>query len=339
MPKLKTILVGFGNIAEEMAHDSIKAKSTAYATHAQVLRDHPDFDWVAVVDPSAEKRECAKSRWGVNTVVPDLQSLPISLQPDLAVIATTPAYRAPVIEQLPALKGVLVEKPLGKDIKSAREFSTLCQKRNIKAQINFWRRGDSTSRALADGGLKSRIGRPQTAFGVYGNGFRNNAVHMIDYTRMLLGEVSCAQALGTPRAAAGLPIADDVLVPFSLTLENGALVTFHSLDFGFYRENSLEIWGEKGCVSILQEGWRLLSHSLHQHGTLGGAREVDFDQAERLKSGAGHAFYDMYDNLANAVKGNSSLWSSAGSALRNEEILEAVLCSAENEFKPTLLSI
>jgi len=331
--KLKAILVGFGNIAEAMAHDSVKAKTTEYASHAQVLRDHPAFDWLAVVDPSAEKREIAKSRWGVTTAVADLQDLPQAVQPDLAVIATTPALRTSVIEQLPTIKAVMVEKPLGADISSARTFVELCDQRDIKAQVNFWRRGDSTSRALADGGLVSRIGPPQTALGIYGNGFRNNAIHMIDYTRMLLGEVRAVQALGEPQTTPGLPIPNDVAIPFSLMLESGVQVTFHSLNFEFYRENGLEIWGEKGQLSLLQEGWRLTTHPLRPHSTLGGAQEINFDKADKLESGAGRAFYAMYDNLADAVTNGSPLWSSARSGLRNEEILDAVILSAKQNFQ------
>ena len=259
MAKLKAVLIGFGKIAEEMAHDRVKAKSTAYASHAQVLRDHPDVDWVAVIDPSIEKREAAKSIWGIGTVAPDLQSLPASVEPDIAVIATTSDFRTSLVEQLPTLKGVLVEKPLGKDLAAAKAFVDLCKKRDIKAQVNYWRRGDAASRTLAEGGLVSRIGQVQTAFGIYGNGFRNNAVHMIDYIRMLLGEVRSAQALCIPKIDIRLPITGDLEVPFSLIFESGVQVTFHSLNFQFYRENSLEIWGQNGCVSIFQEGWRMRS--------------------------------------------------------------------------------
>lgn len=334
MTKLKAILIGFGNIAEEMAHDRVKAKSTAYASHAQVLRDHPDIDWVAVIEPSIEKRQDAKSNWGVGIAVSDVQSLPASVEPDIAVIATKPEFRTSLVDQLPTLKGVLVEKPLGTDIAAANEFVDLCEKRDIKAQVNYWRRGDAASRTLAEGGLATRIGQVQTAFGIYGNGFRNNAVHMIDYMRMLLGEVRSAQALSEPQTEFRLSITGDVVLPFSLTLEGGAQVTFHPLNFKFYRENSLEIWGQNGCISIFQEGWRLRSYSKRPHATLGNADEVDFDNVDIIESSASHAFYEMHDNLVNAIVEQTPLWSSARSALCNEEVLEAVLQSAQQNCTP-----
>ena len=39
------------------------------------------------------------------------------------------------------------------------------------------------------------IGKIQSAFGLYGNGLKNNGSHLIDWARMFLGEVSWVQSL------------------------------------------------------------------------------------------------------------------------------------------------
>ena len=43
--------------------------------------------------------------------------------------------------------------------------------------------------------LNKDIGKIQSAFGLYGNGLNNNGTHLIDWSRMFLGEVNWVQAI------------------------------------------------------------------------------------------------------------------------------------------------
>src|SRR3989338_8091634 len=161
MIRYKTALIGFGRIAAGYDDDPSIARWYSYSTHAQVLRDHPAFEWVAVVDPSAEARAAATSRWGVPVAVPSLDKLPNAASIEIAVIATPPEARAGLLDQLPSLRAVLVEKPLGVDLTAATLFVDECNKRGIVGAVNFPRRYDSELVRLAVGGLLQSIGKPQ----------------------------------------------------------------------------------------------------------------------------------------------------------------------------------
>ena len=52
--KLKTLLYGFGSIAQGYKNDSVMASKLVWRTHAQVLTEHPAFCLAGVVDPSQE---------------------------------------------------------------------------------------------------------------------------------------------------------------------------------------------------------------------------------------------------------------------------------------------
>jgi hypothetical protein len=58
---LKTALVGFGKIAQGYARDPVMAKLMQYTSHSQVLRDHPAFDFCAVVDSALPALKQAQS--------------------------------------------------------------------------------------------------------------------------------------------------------------------------------------------------------------------------------------------------------------------------------------
>ena len=43
---------------------------------------------------------------------------------------------------------------------------------------------------LKHGGLQKTLGRIQSVISIYGNGIRNNGIHLIDFSRFLFGEIS-----------------------------------------------------------------------------------------------------------------------------------------------------
>jgi predicted dehydrogenase len=326
--KLRTVLVGAGKIGLGYADDPIMARHYSYAAHAQVLSTHDRFAWVGVIDPSDEALNAARRRWGVSIAVNGPKQLPSECSPEVAVIATGPGQRREILDGLPSLRAVLVEKPLGANTADAQAFVGECRRRNIVVQVNLWRRADSLFRRLAGGMLADLIGPVQAVFGVYGNGLINNGTHMVDFVRMLLGEVSSVSVpLGAEVVPTG-PIPGDVLVPFSMRLASGKMAMFQPIDFHHYRENSLDLWGEVGRLAIYQEGLRVQSFSRVEHRAMQGEHEVASDRPTDLSATVGDALYHMYTNLADAVASSAPLWSPPDSALTTTSIVDSVFGAA-----------
>lgn len=331
--RLRTVIVGFGKIGAGHAEDPIMARYYPYATHAQVLAVHPHFAWEAVVDPAATALEAARQHWRIPWAFSSIDELAGQYQPEIAVIATPPETRLAVVEKLPNLRGVLVEKPLGVTPAEGHAFCDYCAARGILVQVNLWRRADEQFRNLAAGGMTEAIGRPQAVFGVYGNGVLNNGVHLVDFVRMLLGEVAAIQVVPGGLSFKESPIPEDVNLPFVLRLADGLTVMMQPVKFAHYRENSLDIWGEKGRLAIMQEGLGIFLYPRQANRAMQGEREIASDQAKPITSTVGMAFYHMYSNLADAVHRQSTLWSPGESALQTARVIEALLQSARSRGK------
>ncbi|MFQ5763792.1 MAG: Gfo/Idh/MocA family protein [Rhodospirillales bacterium] len=325
---IRTIVVGFGRIADGLRHDARMAKHFTYATHAQVLNDHPAFQWLGVVDPADDARRAAAEDWKVPHVAADLDTVAKEVEPELAVIAAPPGHRSEIVQQLPSLKAVMVEKPLAGGGEEGPAFIGFCRQHNVHVQVNYWRRGDALYRELAEGGLEKMIGRPQAAFATYGNGLHNNGSHLVDFIRMLMGEVATVQTLGDVRLVDGAPLADDVHAPFALRMAGGALVTVQPLDFGHYREVGLDIWGETGRLALYQESLGVFHYPLADNRGLEGEKEIASDKPEVLAPTVGQALYRLYDNLAQVVAGEAEPWSPGDDALQTDLVVGAVLTSA-----------
>jgi predicted dehydrogenase len=326
--RFRTIVVGFGKVGAGYAKDPVMARFYPFATHAQVLAAHPDFLWDAVVDPADDALASARTDWKISNAVRTLKDLPRGYDPEVAVIATPPQTRLDVLNKLPTLRAVLVEKPLGSTLEDARAFLAYCQERNILVQVNYWRRADRVFRELAAGRLEDMIGPPISVFGLYGNGLLNNGSHMVDFVRMLFGEIAEVCADGAAATASAAPLPGDVHVPFHLNMKAGLTVSFQPLDFAEYRENGLDIWGEKSRLSILQEGLGIYLYPKNENRAMSGEREVASDRPKALESSVGTALYEMYGNLAAVVRGTTPLWSPGESALETARAVQAVLDSA-----------
>jgi predicted dehydrogenase len=327
MHRWKTVLCGFGSVAAGIAKDKRMSRFIKYQTHAQVLNDHLEFDWLAVVDPDPEARRIARDEWNIPVVVNSPKAVLEYFEPDVAILATGPGPRADILRDLPSVRAIIVEKPLGYTFEKASAFAKLCKECEIICQVNLFRRTDKTYHGLVSGNMHESIGETQAATVLYGNGLLNNGVHMIDLVRMLLGEIMSVRALGTAEVARNQTIKDDIDVPCALTLNNGAIVTMHPIDFSYYRDVMIDVWGTRGRLEIYQEGLFLRLSQLKEHRALEETYEIDIDNPINLESYCGSAYYELYDDLAKSLRGEKQHGSPLENALQAEKVVEAIRIS------------
>lgn len=316
----ETVLVGLGQIGHTLARDRKMAEHYRWISHTQVLAAHAAFRWTAAVDPSPDARAAVKAEYPDVEVAASVEELDRSF--DVAVIATPPEARRRVLDGLPGLRAVLCEKPLGATRGEGRAFLEAARRRNVLIQVDYFRRADRFLRRLAEGELVERIGPVQVGFATYGNGIWNNGVHLIDLVRMLTGDLEAPRRIGGTDAE---PV-------FSArSARNGAYFFFAPLDFSHYREVGLDLWGTKGRLALMQEG--LVQHffPLRPHRALEKAREIASDEPLAHAPTLSDALYRMYDNLAEALRGEATLWSPGENALATEAIAADVTEGAKPE--------
>jgi predicted dehydrogenase len=328
-PNPKAVLIGAGKVGAEYASNTRLTRHYRYISHAQVLSEHPGIDWVAVVDPDEAAREAVRQRYDLTYAVPTAAELPSDCRPNLAVLAVPPDQRRSLLTALPTVVAVVVEKPLGGNLAEAEAFAAACRERGLLAQVNFWRRADQTYDALASGELTKRVGEIQFINAYYCNGLRNNGSHIVDFVRMLAGDVEKVQLLGQSEARSDGPL-DDIEVAFALTLQNGISATFHPVDATCYRENGLDIWGTRGRLSLVVEGLVNLFYSSRQSRAIARDGELALDQPEQLPSTVGHALWRLYDNLLAALYGGAALYCPLDVAMGTERIIAEVEAKASN---------
>lgn len=323
---LRTLLVGFGGVAQGLALDSKMSSWFPISTHAQALQSDDRFDWIGVVDPAPDARRAATDDWSI-PAFPDVQSA-AHLEPDVVVLAIPPGSRCDTVQALPSLRGALIEKPLLHT--ECAVLQDICKARDIVAQVNYWRRGDETLQSLAGGMLHQRIGDLQSGHAVYGNGLRNNGSHLLDMIRWLVGEPISVIVTGPDNATNDLPIPGDVQVAFSLGFENGGTIAVHPVDFTHYREVGLDLWGTHGRTTILQETLDIRVYDVVESRGLSGAHEIASDTGHPLTNSVARALPNLYDNLYQAIDGDADLLSPLSNAAQTENLIARVLASTQD---------
>ena len=324
MRRFRTALIGAGRVGANYADDPLTRRYFCYASHAQVLAEHPAFAWEAVVDPDSSALSQAVAHWGLRNGVPSMHDLLKQYDPEVLVLATPPTARAAAVEACPGLLAVLSEKPLGLTLKDAATFLNVCDARGVQVQVNLWRRCDPLMNKLANGELRAIVGRPHVVHGIYGNGLLNNGTHLIDLCRMFFGEVVGIRVLGPMLRNAALPLAGDFDVACQLRFAAGLIGVLQPLDFRHYREVGLDIWGEQGRLEIWNEGLVVQALARQPHRALSDASEIAVDAPKPLQSTVGEALIHVYDNLAAALQNSEPLQSPGASAWRTAAVVEAI---------------
>lgn len=311
---MKSIIVGFGRIANSIRLDKKIAKVFKYASHAQVLAEHPDFKWIGVVDPSPDAQAAARV-WGIQPgVLKDFE------EAEFAVLTVPSELRQGIVESLPNLKAVMIEKPMGD---TGEAFLKYCEWRDIEVTVNFWRRGVPFFQEMARAGVKNCVGDIQVVNCLYGNGVMNNGSHLIDFIHMMFGDVGLVATHKKPRTLKSLGCSgpmDDYSVPFTLEMVGGFDVHVAPIDFGKYREVSMDIWGTKGRLCFMQESLVAHQYKVTDHRAMENQKEVNTDMYERVSVDVSRAFFNLYTSIA---KGESL--SPGRQAIKTEEVLKGII--------------
>ncbi len=333
MNKYKVLLVGLGKMGFKYINDKEISKTVKFSTHIQVINNHESFSLFGAIDNLEENLNLFSETFNFKNVGTDISCLEDLDLVDVLVLATPPKNRFKFLEFLPNLKALIVEKPLGSNLKESKKLIDNCRTRNIITQVNFNRRTDLVMQELAKGELKRKIGFIQCGFGVYGHGILNYASHKIDLVRMLVGEITRVQSLPNPCYGRKGPISDDLNIPFVLYVDQKPF-SFSPIDYSFYREGSLDIWGSKGRIEILQEGLNYKFSEISPCRSASGFSELNSQNTKFLQTGYGDSMFYLYDEVANKLKDSSKIVSSpASSAFINEEIIDALKRSYANEGK------
>ena len=198
-------------------------------------------------------------------------------------------------------------------------------------QVNFWRRGNKFFRELARKNLKKWIGKIHIINAYYVGGFLNNGTHMIDFVRMMTGNIKKILPLKVEK------ITQNNLVDYSVLLSgellNGAVFNLIPMLSKNYRENGIEVFGSSGQISLLQESRQTTLWKKKKSNLIQGSFELDKLNPVYFKTSYDESMYHLYTNLADSILKKKKLYSSLDQAVIPELIFNKIINKYKNNEK------
>lgn len=298
--------------------------------HLRALSAHPDIQLVAVADVSQPAAERAASEFGVPYYLVHKRLLERN---DLdALWLSTPVFAHGEVELDAIARGLpfFVEKPVARDLETAREIASALGKAGLWAAVGYQLRyttGVRSARAFladktvatAEGhywcGTGRERGRWITDWAQSGGQLVEQATHTIDLLRHLVGEVTEVFSWQAQRVLQDITSPDAYAV--ALRFANGAVGT---LNTGWCHDPRQ--WDEANIVHVLVDGCLLRLGP-------GGAPKLSPADAGTLPEATGP---DLYTAFVQAVRSGdpaqAGIASSYGDALRTLAVSLAANASA-----------
>lgn len=173
-----------------------------------------------------------------------------------------------ILKEIPDGSAVLIQKPMGENLKEAAEILNLCQEKSLLAAVNFQLRHAPFILAASDVIQQGLIGEvfdiefkvcvytPWELWGFLKTKPRleilYHSIHYLDTVRSLLGEPEkvFARSIKHPKNASLAATRSTILLDYD-NLRQARILTNHGHDYGSkYQESYLKIEGTHGAIRI-----------------------------------------------------------------------------------------
>jgi len=319
MKQIRSLLLGYGKIGGGQSYEE-GAGQSSIQSHADALNYFEEIEWCGILDPSEDAKIRSEKR---HKTVPFFKSIDemgrLIDTIDLVVDASPPGNRLANLSGFKNVKYFFIEKPtllscseLGGDIA------------NKKIQVNYWRRFAPNYIELSGLINSGLLGKIQYSEIRYGNGLLNNGSHMIDFARMLLGEIDDIEWSKQIKIQDNLPIPNDKNADFILNMKGGFPIFFKALDFNIFRENSIRITGSDMEIEIAHEGAVIYKRGRRAHSSVRDSFEMNLEPFEIINVDVSNYLSWAYRSLINNILGQEKELSSLSQAMISESVVKGV---------------
>ena len=326
----RACLVGFGKIAYGYEQNQKYIKEFPIPTHFRAVQECENIMLDTIIDKDISVLENVKKETQIKYTGRNIEEIPNKEEIDILIISCPPIKnKLDLIKSFPNIKGLVLEKPIGRSIAESIEIANYVKLNNISAQVAYLRRFDNFILSLCSKKIQELIGDPQSIQIIYGNGLMNNGSHMLDLVRMLFGEFQ--STIKATISDINTSVLDyDLNISCVLKTKTGINVSLLPIDFNFYRENSVDIWGTKGRLAFNQEGSYFNNWDVKNSRFGDEYNEINWMKPKISgKTELGHSIKNIYSNLISSIENKSDLLSPLSSAIKTQELIDSIFQNAK----------
>jgi len=313
---MQAAVIGLGNIG--MGYDSNSEDSAIVLTHAKAFHLHPEFELVAGIDPSSEKRDLFEKMYKVKSS-PSVEDFIInSSTPEVAAIAVPSDQHKDVFVHVAELgiKNVICEKPMGNSFEDAKKISDVSQQYAVNTLINYIRRFDPGIIHIKDLLENGHLGVIEKIHVWYTGNYWVNASHFIDLIFFLTEEEVSEDVIITSRSLSESP-------DFFLEFNSGLMAYFNSAKAENYELVEMEIIGQHRRMRFLCGGRDIRIEEAEEDKLFSGYKILK-EKESFVKTDFSRIQYHVLDSLCESIENKHTVVSNPITALKTSSVLQNI---------------
>ena len=163
--KKRTVLIGCGNAGVLHELDPLRGRPASLIGGLLEYKD--DFDLVGAVDLEIQRAKKVKHFFPEAQLFTDYRKVLKALKPDVVIISTWTSTHRVIFNDCLAngVSGIVLEKPVGKSLKEAKDMLSRWKKNKIPVVVNHIRRWEPWYRYLKDVLAEKPLGRLRSVYG------------------------------------------------------------------------------------------------------------------------------------------------------------------------------
>lgn len=237
-------LIGLGRIGCGFDDDPSKKSIT---THAGAYYSNKNVKFVALCDIDQDKLSRYGEKYHIKSLFTDHKELFKKTKLDLVSICTHADSHLDIIKEAAKnnVKGIFLEKPISSNLEDAAKIIQICNRKNIKLQVDHQRRFSKFYTQVKNFVAKN-IGDVKICNIFYGGGILNTGTHVVDLARFFFGDIQ--EVSGT--ASRYRLTSKDFNINGIIKFKNGCVCNLQALDYSTYRTLEFDMIGENGRLRL-----------------------------------------------------------------------------------------
>jgi len=314
--KYSVLIIGLGNIG--MKYDFDDNSNKKLLSHAKSFYSHKMFELTGGVDLNKKNREEFTKKYKCEAFE-NIKETELKINPDIIIVSTPTIKHYENIKEIVNIfrpKIVICEKPISYNLIEAKEIVELCNLKNIKLYVNYFRR-------TLPGNLKilsfinSKVFEvPFNGFCIYSKGLFNSASHFIDLFQFFFGKVIDIKLISKNK------IKQDPEPDFKLEFSKGT-ITFISNQNNSIFINYADIILQNGKLTFDNSGSEVLWRTVQKDDRFKGYNIIGNDSQE-FKNDFNRIQKYFTEQIYLAINNKENYLCTGQDALKTQNILEKI---------------
>jgi len=244
--KFNCAIIGLGRIG--CGFDDVPNKKSI-DTHAGAYSNNSETNLVALSDIDDKKLKKYGKKYGISSLYTNFQDMFKNEQLDCVSICTLADSHLQIVKEAAKsnIKGIFLEKPISISLKDAIEIIKICDKNNIKLQIDHQRRFSPFYKKIREIINSEKFGNIQHCSIYYGSGIANTGSHIFDLINYFFGGIKWIEGIPSRNSSNN---SNDPNIDGKFECKNGLICNLQSFDSNKYSLLEFDIIGTKARIKI-----------------------------------------------------------------------------------------